>query len=216
MLKINNNTVNNSAAYRSPNFRGLTIGPKAAKALNKIGSLQSPGQRMIFGVSALALQPALDMLNPWVDKDTKETSAIRSVAKAIVSTATGVVIRELCILGTDLILNSKNLTSKLPATILKDTKHSAGVIGTLMGLGIMVFTNFLLDAPWTNKFTNMLLKIRHNKNNKQAPAEKNAAQPKAPAPEIKQYMQASQVLNNKNINELPISQVNKEVLKCAF
>ena len=52
----------------------------------------------------------------------------------------------------------KNLVSKLPKYMLKDKSHTAGVIGTLMGLGIMVFTNFIIDVPLTNKLTNMFTK----------------------------------------------------------
>ena len=74
MLTINNNTL-----YKSPNFSGLNIGPKAQKALDKVGALQSPGQRLAFGVAALALHPIMDKMNPWVDDETKQTSAIRSV-----------------------------------------------------------------------------------------------------------------------------------------
>lgn len=208
MLKVNNNIANNYASYRGPNFRGLSVGPAAAKVLDKVGSLQSPGQRLIFGVSALVLQPVLDIMNPWVDKDTKETSAIRSVAKAIVSTATGVVIREACILGTNAILNSKNLASKLPEVVLKDTKHSAGVIGTLMGLGIMMFTNFLLDAPWTNAFTNMLLK--HHKSNTEP-----AGNDTAPAQQTPPAIQPNTIIPPKQGDISSLSQVNRRVLKWA-
>ncbi len=174
MLKINNNTCN------SPNFRGFTVGPKAAKTLDKIGAMQSPSQRLIFGASALALHPILDKLNPWVDEETRNTSAKRSAAKAIACTVTGVTIREACILGTNALLNNKNLVSKLPKYMLKDKSHTAGVIGTLMGLGIMVFTNFIIDVPLTNKLTNMFTK-KSQKNIKNT----NNEQKQAPSPEIK-------------------------------
>lgn len=220
MVKINNISNNNS--YCAPNFRGLNIGPTAAKVLDKVGSMQSPSQRLIFGVSALALQPAIDLMNPWVDKDTRETSAVRSVAKAIVSTATGVVIREACILGTNAILNGKKLASRLPEFITKDKAHSAGVIGTLMGLGIMVFTNFLLDAPYTNKMTNFLMKkYKDSKEAKQT--NRNGQQkPATPAPNIqKEQMPKINIQTNistQNINYpdgiAKLSQVNREVLKC--
>lgn len=176
MLKINNN--NNS--YNSPSFRGFTVGPKAAKALDKIGAMQSPSQRLIFGASALALHPVLDKLNPWVDEETRDTSARRSAAKAIACTVTGVTIRELCILSTNALLNNENLTSKLPKYMLKDKNHTAGVIGTLMGLGIMMFTNFIIDVPLTNKLTNLFTK-NSNKKPKNGGEEKIST----PAPEIK-------------------------------
>ncbi len=77
--------------------------------MDKVGALQSPGQRLAFGVAALALHPIMDKMNPWVDDETKQTSAIRSTAKAVASTLTGVIIREGCIIGTNAILNNKNL-----------------------------------------------------------------------------------------------------------
>ena len=121
MLKVNNNM-----SYTGPNFRGFTIGPNAGKVLDKIGALKSPGQRLAFGIAALTLHPVMDKLNPWVDDETKNTSAIRSAAKAIASTTTGVVIREACIVGTNTLLESKTLASKLPEFITKDKNHSRG------------------------------------------------------------------------------------------
>ncbi len=175
MLKINNN-INNS-----PSFRGLTLGPKSQNVLNKIGGLQSPGQRLIFGAAALAIQPAIDRHNPWVDDETRQASANRSIAKAIVCTTTGVIIREACILGTNALLNGKKFASKLPEFVTKDKAHSAGVIGTLMGLGVMVFTNFLIDAPLTNKFTNFITAKKHKKQNPELQQDKEI---KTPPPKL--------------------------------
>ena len=46
----------------------------------------------------------------------------------------------------------------------KDKGHTSAVIGTLAGLGIMIFTNFLIDVPLTDMFTrfsqNLLVKKR--------------------------------------------------------
>jgi len=210
MLRIDNNN-----SYKSPSFRGLNLGPKAAKAMDKIGAIKSPGQRFIFGAAALAFQPALDKLNPWVDKETADTSAKRSVAKAIVSTATGVIIREGCIVGTNALLNGKNIAKKLPQFITKDKNHSSAVIGTLMGLAVMMFTNFLIDAPLTNKLTNFLLKNKEA-DKKQAPQNNGASQPKTPAPSFSQNPQEQLAALKEKIRtgELPpMSQVNMEALK---
>ncbi len=217
MLKINNNI------HNSPTFKGLTLGPKSQKVLNKIGSLQSPGQRLIFGAAALAIQPVIDKHNPWVDKDTREASADRSKAKAIVCTATGVIIREACILGTNAILHGKNLASKLPEFVTKDKAHSAGVIGTLMGLGVMVFTNFLIDAPLTNKLTNFITSKRRQK---QSPELQQDKQIKTPPPNIQERKGLQKTdkptkvrvleplaQNNKTKTASNLSQVNAEVIR---
>lgn len=216
MVKINN--ISNNNLYCAPNFRGLSIGPTATKVLDKVGAMQSPSQRLIFGVSALALQPVIDLMNPWVDKDTRETSAIRSVAKAIVSTATGVIIREACILGTNAILNGKKLAAKLPEFMTKDKAHAAGVIGTLMGLGIMIFTNFLLDAPYTNKMTNFLMKKYKDKKEAKEPNKNEQIKPTAPKPNVQQEQTKTIISQPTNVivpkNTVKLSQVNMEVLKC--
>lgn len=222
MLKVNNNM-----SYAGPNFRGLTIGPNAGKVLDKIGALKSPGQRLAFGVAALMLHPVMDKFNPWVDEETRNTSAIRSAAKAIASTATGVVIREACILGTNALLNGKTFASKLPEFITKDKNHTSAVIGTLAGLGIMMFTNFLIDVPLTDKLTHLFTKMAEKKGGK--------SNTKAPAPSFvptfepaiapaaysdtfnkTEKMQLNTIRQKIDRGELPpMSQVNMEVIKCA-
>ena len=217
MLKINNNI-----SYKSPNFRGLTIGPNAAGFLDKVGAIKSPGQRLAFGIAALALHPVMDKMNPWVDDETKNTSAIRSAAKAVASTTTGVIIREACIVGTNTLLNNKNILSKLPEFMTKDKGHTSAVIGTLAGLGIMIFTNFLIDVPLTDMFTRFFTKLAGKKTENQA---------KTPAPAFNDTFNSSytnntlkqdtkqqlQIIKEKiDKGELPpMSQVNMEVIKCA-
>lgn len=237
MLKVNNDRY---ITQKSPNFKGLSLGPKARKAFDTLGNIKSPGQRLIFGVSALAIHPVMDKMNPWVDEKTKETSAIRSAAKAIACTVTGVIIREGCILGTDAILNNKNLSSKLPKYMLKDKNHTAAVIGTLMGLGVMMFTNFIIDVPLCNKLTTIFTKMRSGKNagaNKAKTPKETTPAPKETAvqnnPEMPGFSKNTEILSPKapepriaNPNTLspensrkegkpPISQVNMEVLKWA-
>lgn len=207
MLSINNNTL-----HKSPNFKGLNIGPKASKALDKLGALQSPGQRLAFGVAALALHPVMDKMNPWIDDETKETSAIRSTAKAIACTLTGVIIREACILGTDALLSNENIVKKLPQFMTKDKGHTGAVIGTLMGLGIMMFTNFLIDVPLTDKLTHMFTE----RAKKKGKLKNNNTEYQMPKPSFNvDYKVKMQEISNKiTSGELPpMSQVNMGVLK---
>lgn len=218
MLEINNNQYRPS---KSPNFKGLTAGPKTRKAFDKLGGIKSPGQRLIFGASALALHPLLDKINPWVDEETKKISTTRSAAKAIASTATGVVIREACIVGTDAILNNKNIAGKLPKYMLKDKGHTAAVIGTLMGLAVMVFTNFLIDVPLTDKLTAIFTKMRNGKNQKNlktSSAKEMTGEHRVPAPSFsKNTKDRIHIIEDKiKKGELPpMSQVNMEVIKWA-
>lgn len=212
MLKINN------ISHTSPNFKGISIGPKTAKVLDKVGALKSPGQRLAFGIAALTLHPIMDKLNPWVDDETKNTSAIRSAAKAVASTTTGVMIREICIVGTNALLGNKKLASYLPEFMTKDKNHTSAVVGTLAGLGIMIFTNFLIDVPLTDKLTHIFTNFANKKGSKK--------ETKTPAPafsdtftrtvnsDIKQQLYSIKEKIDKG--ELPpMSQVNMEVIKCA-
>ena len=207
MLRINSNM-----SYTSPNFKGLSIGPGAARMLDKVGALQSPGQRLAFGVAALVLHPVMDKLNPWIDEETKKTSAVRSAAKAIACTTTGVIIREACILGTNAILESKKLASKIPEFMKQNKNHTAAVIGTLMGLGIMMFTNFLIDVPLTDKLTHLFTKKMNSKNNTGS----DKIQTPAPSFNKNTKEQMHSIKEKIDKGELPpMSQVNMQVIKWA-
>ena len=207
-------TINNNSVYKSPGFKGLTIGPKVQKTLDKVGALQSPGQRLAFGVAALALHPVMDKMNPWVDDETKKTSAIRSAAKAIACTLTGVIIREGCIIGTNALLNNEKLIKKLPEYMTKDKGHTSAVIGTLMGLGVMMFTNFIIDVPLTDKLTSIFTK--HAKKKERSNNSNSNNIPQIPKPSLnhdsKQKLQ--EILKKIKTGELPpMSQVNMEAIK---
>lgn len=140
---------------------------KTLKGLKWVGEkVSSPENRLILGVTALMSQPFIDLNNKKVDEDTRKVSAARTVAKIIAGTTTGVLIRSGCIHAIDSF-------TKLPTEITPDMKFkklrtlftpSAGILkdlnqykkslGTILSLGVMVVTNFLLDAPLTKFLTN--------------------------------------------------------------
>lgn len=147
---------------------GMTISnEKTLKGLKWVGEkVSSPENRLILGVTALMSQPFIDLNNKKVDEDTRKVSAARTVAKIIAGTTTGVLIRSGCIHAIDAF-------TKLPTEITPDMKFkklrtlftpSAGILkdlnqykkslGTILSLGVMVVTNFLLDAPLTKFLTN--------------------------------------------------------------
>lgn len=206
MLTINNNTL-----HKSPNFGGLNVGPKAQKVFDKLGALKSPGQRLAFGVAAFALHPFMDKMNPWVDDETKETSAIRSTAKAIASTLTGVIIREGCIIGTNALLSNENIVKKLPKYMTKDKGHTSAVIGTLMGLAVMMFTNFLIDVPLTDKFTHLFMERAKKKGRFK---KKDSQKMPAPSFDKNSKEKLKEIADKIQTGELPpMSQVNMEAIK---
>jgi hypothetical protein len=161
-----------------------STGKKTNKAIAWIGQkISSPENRFILGATALATQPWIDLKNKHVDEDTRKVSVARTVAKIIAGTLTGVLIRSGCIkainsfsnLPTSQIItgaNPKLKTLFTPSEAFKNIatnlkKYREGY-GTLLALFVMMFTNFLIDAPLTkvltNKFVDVIRKIDNKKN----------------------------------------------------
>ena len=158
---------------------------RALKSLKWIGEkVSSPENRLILGVSALMSQPFIDLHNRKVDEDTRKISAARTVAKIIAGTATGVLIRSGCI-------HAINAFTKLPSEITPNMKFknlrtlftpSPGLcanlnkykkaMGTILATVVMMFTNFLIDAPLTKFLTNKFIdRIHQNSSNNQPQSE---------------------------------------------
>lgn len=158
---------------------------RALKSLKWIGEkVSSPENRLILGVSALMSQPFIDLHNRKVDEDTRKISAARTVAKIIAGTATGVLIRSGCI-------HAINAFTKLPSEITPNMKFknlrtlftpSPGLcanlnkykkaMGTILATVVMMFTNFLIDAPLTKFLTNKFIdRIHQNSSNHQPQSE---------------------------------------------
>ena len=158
---------------------------RALKSLKWIGEkISSPENRLILGGSALMSQPFIDLHNRKVDEDTRKISAARTVAKIIAGTATGVLIRSGCI-------HAINAFTKLPSEITPNMKFknlrtlftpSPGLcanlnkykkaMGTILATVVMMFTNFLIDAPLTKFLTNKFIdRIHQNSSNNQPQSE---------------------------------------------
>ncbi len=150
-------------------------GERANKAIAWVGkNISSPENRFILGATALMSQPFIDLHNRKIDEDTRKVSAARTVAKIIAGTLTGVLIRSACI-------HSVNAFTKLPHEIKPNMKFKAlrnfftpseGVcknldkykdaMGTILATVVMMFTNFLIDAPLTKFLTNKFVDKIHN------------------------------------------------------
>ena len=151
---------------------------KNGKVLNGIKwagqHITSPQNRLILGVSALASQPFIDLHNRSVDERTKKVSAARTVAKIIAGTTTGVIVRYACIAAANKFTHApasglkKILSLFYPKGInnvtQKGLKKHIETMGTLLSLGVMLFTNFLIDAPLTKYLTNKFIKNIKDKN----------------------------------------------------
>lgn len=161
-------------SYRSFKQRALSVVPDMELSgntnwINKAGEkISSAEQRLILGASALMSQPFIDASNKNVDEKTRKVSVARTIAKIIAGTLTGFAIRKACIKGIKAM--SQPLGENVPKwkTLFTpkgttDTKTDAFVqyrnaMGTVVALVVMLFSNFLIDAPLTKFLTNRLVK----------------------------------------------------------
>ena len=137
----------------------VKLGEKPMKILQYCANkLAGPENRLILGVSALASQPFIDFYNKSVDEETRKYSTCKTIAKIIVGTTVGVIVRALTIRYAANLLKSIDVSNVAP-DILKNPesrKIFQKTIGDILGLGVCLFTNFFIDAPLTKKGTNML------------------------------------------------------------
>ena len=153
-------------------------------------------QKIVMSGSEATIAPAMDIaVGKTITKVTGEkdgktnenskTQAIRTFSQAVGGTIVGVIIRSVCIAGATLLLakagekvgskigemvNPNKLTSQANRFEFDEKMASWGKsVGGAVVLGIMLVTNFLIDAPfinWINKqSTKVVDKIAKPKNN---------------------------------------------------
>lgn len=149
-------------------------GEKMIKAMDYLGkNFSSDKQRLALGVTALVTQPIIDAHNRDVDEKTRKVSVARTIAKIIAGTFTGFFIRYGCIKAIKAFSQIPAKGIKKYKTIftpqgVKDNTTDAfeqyrNAIGTIVALGVMVFTNFLIDVPLTKFLTNVFVKNQEDK-----------------------------------------------------
>lgn len=141
------------------------FGEKGDKFFKTVGKeISSAENRLILGVTALMSQPFIDFYNRDIDDETRKVAVCRTVAKIIAGTLTGFAVRK----GTIGLIKAcsqkagpnvaKWKTFFTPKDVTKvDTeafKQYQNALGTFVSLGVMMFTNFLIDAPLTKYLTN--------------------------------------------------------------
>lgn len=137
-----------------PNFNPITD-EKTIKRIAKFGKkCSSAEQRLILGATAILMQPAIDARNKSVDEKTRKVSVARTIAKVIAGTLTGFAIRKACIKSMNLKMFKPSAFAKVSADELEQYKNAMGTIAALV---VMMFTNFLIDAPLTKFLTNILI-----------------------------------------------------------
>lgn len=175
-------------AGSAPSFGAWEIKPNTAGKLIKLDAFPSWAQRLVSGVTGIMLQPWFDWNNKRVDEDTQKISTARTCGKIIAGTLTGVSIRWACVelskkftqnevteaervrkaiennkrnfkpLKTSFSKLEQCLLPKIKGMTFSEIKKYRQALGTYAGLIVMVFSNFLVDAPITTYLTNKFAK----------------------------------------------------------
>lgn len=129
--------------------------------------------RLILGATALMSQPFIDLHNRSVDEKTREISVARTIAKIIAGTATGFLIRKGAIKAIAKcseipkagVPNRRTIFT--PKGVTDNTTDAfnqyRNAMGTIVALGVMLVTNFVIDAPLTKFLTNLFMKKQEDK-----------------------------------------------------
>ena len=148
----------------------ISMGNGNPETWNKVADwISRPApNRLIMGGTAYLTQPYIDGHNKRVKEETRSISKDRTRAKVIIGTLAGIGVRQpsynLVELMTRpegnksysrlLIPNSKLHGLKEGSLFLKNYRTA---LSTLLALGVMVFTNFAVDAPLTAILTNRFI-----------------------------------------------------------
>lgn len=180
-IQPNQNNVNMYGSPKKPNFwkrikqkaldviptRTFEDSPKKLEQWKKVDEFVShpANNRLIMGATAILTQPAIDYCNHKVDKETREVSMCRTIAKILAGTLVGIVVRGSCYKMVEKMTNingksriSKSLLSpKYKAELIKfETflKNHRRALSNASAILAMSVTNFLVDAPLTVFLTN--------------------------------------------------------------
>ena len=141
-------------------------------------NITSPQNRVILGATALMSQPFIDLHNRNVDEETRKVSAARTVAKILAGTTTGFLVRHYSIKAVNAMTKTENIKKTIDTLlippkfknpmikVIKGINHYRYTLGTFLSIGVMMFTNFAIDAPLTKFLTNIFVKKvkEHDKN----------------------------------------------------
>jgi len=121
-----------------------------------------------MGATALLTQPTIDYYNHRVDDETRTVSKNRTIAKIVAGTLVGMFvvrgpIHKIVKKMTNPLGNGKYSKALLPVKYLEELaknetylKNYRATLAMILALCAMSITNFILDAPLTIFFTNLL------------------------------------------------------------
>ena len=143
--------------------------PRKLEEWNKFDNwVSKPAQnRAVMGATAIITQPAIDYNNHKVDKETRRVARNRTIAKIIVGTCVGIMVRGSAYKAVTNMTNiagktkfSKALLPKKSLTEIanneKFLKNYRSALSSSLAILAMCVTNFVLDAPLTVLLTNKL------------------------------------------------------------
>lgn len=157
------------------------IGTKLQNIVEWLGRRSTPFNRFLLGAIAFSTQPWIDLYNPDVDKETQKMSCIRTIAKVVIGTATGVAVRVLCIGAMDkytrTIEELKGRTpTKLESALIPTTisyedfckasrvlKKHRQALGSFVAIAAMMITDPPLTVFLTNFFNNQRKQLEQKK-----------------------------------------------------
>lgn len=185
-ISFNTSNINKN----TPSFKGgapklTTFSETWNKRITKLGGLSTPANRFIIGIVALSTQPVIDLFNPDVDKETQQVSCLRTVAKIVIGTATGVAVRMSCISAMKCFTRTveemngvkfkKVATALVPTVVSHDafskatrllTKHRQD-LGSLVAIVAMMVTDPPLTVFLTNFFNDQRKEMEARKAKKE-------------------------------------------------
>ena len=156
-------------------------------------TISSPEQRLIMGVTALFSQPFIDLNNERVSEETRLMSFARTLSKIVVGTTVGVLVRKEAIrlahkytklIPVPNVHNAGSWAKPAPEhSILSPPyvrnytedyyKNYVNALGSVMGIGVSLVTNFLIDAPLTQLMTNRCYGLLKEDDGKQTTSHSN-------------------------------------------
>ena len=166
----------NNFFNRLPN---ISMGNGNPEVWNKVADwISRPApNRLIMGGTAYLTQPYIDGHNKHVNETTRDISKDRTRAKVIVGTLAGIGVRQPCYNLVEAMTrpdgNKKYSKWLIPKNKLQGLKEGSLFLknyrtasATTLSLGVMVFSNFAVDAPFTALLTNKFIAGTKSKDQK--------------------------------------------------
>ncbi len=189
-MKINNNInrQQNFKALKMPNIGNVI--EKHPGAITALAGSSVIAQKLVMSGSEATIGPVMDIaIGKAITKatgekdgrtnDSSEKQAIRTFSQSVGGTITGIAIRAVCIGA------ATYACSKVGGTIastIADKNNSylkaqnaqkwGKSIGGALAVGVMMFTNFLIDAPFINQINKLTTSVVNKIKSKNQPQDK--------------------------------------------